>query len=547
VAQKVWGPTKGLKAAQRNALERVYRRHVPTEQVVTTELAHFMAELSHEIGRQVGVLIDRRGKIQHVIIGDSQSLFLPELGRHRAGGGRLRGLRLIHTHVRGEALTRDDLTDLSLLRLDLVGVLQIDDHGDATTIELAHIVPPGQTATGWEVLPPQDIGKLDLHFRMFIEELELQLGARKQGRRVSSGTRAIVVHVTKGRTDSTEARRSLEEIRELARTAGIDLVEEMVQRRPKADPRYVLGRGKLEQLVLASMQQEVELIIFDRNLTPAQARSIAEMTEIAVIDRTQLILDIFARHAKSKKGKLQVELAQLRYTLPRLIGHGIAMSRLAGGIGGRGPGETKLELDRRRAKDRIVRLQEQIQQLSKQREQQRRRRVNAGVPSAAIIGYTNAGKSTLLNTLTGAKVIAENKLFATLDPTTRRLFFEDGREVVLTDTVGFIRDLPSDLIEAFKATLEELSDADFLVHVVDIGSVGWEDRVQAVRQILEELNVQDKSELMIFNKADQMEDKELLQHLCTTHHAIAVSAPNAKTLRPLKTQLRTMAGTFRSR
>ena len=513
MAQKVWGPTTGLKSGQRNALSRIYRRHVPPDQVVTSELAHFMANLSHDIRRQVGVLIDRRGKIQYVIVGDSDALFLPDLGRNRAGVGRLRGLRLIHTHVRGEPLTRDDLTDLSLLRLDMIGVIQLDDDGDPTTIELAHVVAPGRTETGWEVIAPEDISRLNLDFGTFIDELELELGAARKGRRVSQGTRAIAVHVTPGRTDSTETRRSLEELRELARTAGIDLVEEMIQRRPKVDPRFVLGRGKLDQLVLATMQQEAELVIFDRDLSPAQARSIAEATEIAVIDRTQLILDIFARHAKTRKGKLQVELAQLRYTLPRLMGRGTAMSRLAGGIGGRGPGETKLELDRRRAKDRITRLQDQIRTLSRQREQQRRRRINAGVPSAAIIGYTNAGKSTLLNTLTGAKVLAENKLFATLDPTTRRLFFDDGREIVLTDTVGFIRDLPSDLMEAFKATLEELSDADFLVHVVDLSSVGWEDRMASVRGILEELDVQEKQELVVFNKTDAIADKELVDHL----------------------------------
>ena len=547
LAQKVWGPTTGLKAAQRSALSRIYRRHVPPDKVVTSELAHFMAQLSHEIRRQVGALIDRRGKIQYVIVGDSDSLFLPDLGRNRAGVGRLRGLRLIHTHVRGEALTRDDLTDLSLLRLDMIGVIQVDQDGDASTIELAHVVPPGRSETGWELLAPENVNQLGLDFRAFIDDLELQLGAARKGRRVSHGTRAIAVHVTPGRTDSTDTRRSLEELRELARTAGIDLVEEMIQRRPKVDPRYVLGRGKLDQLVLATMQQEAELVIFDRNLTPAQARSIAEATEIAVIDRTQLILDIFARHAKSRKGKLQVELAQLRYTLPRLMGRGTAMSRLAGGIGGRGPGETKLELDRRRAKDRITRLQDQIRQLSRQREQQRRRRINAGVPSAAIIGYTNAGKSTLLNTLTGAKVLAENKLFATLDPTTRRLFFEDGREVVLTDTVGFIRDLPSDLMEAFKATLEELSDADFLIHVVDLSSAGWEDRMASVRGILEELEVQDKLEIVVFNKTDQMTDQPLVHHLSDAHHAIPVSAIDKKSLKALKKTLYATATALRSR
>jgi GTP-binding protein HflX len=529
LAQKIWGPTTGLKPAQKNGLSRIYRRHVPPEDVVTVELSHFLAEISHEIRRQVGVLIDRRGKIQYVIVGDNQSLFLPDLGRHRAGRGRFRGLRLIHTHVQGEALTRDDLTDLSLLRLDLVAVLQIDSSGAASTIEIAHLCPPGADGTGWEVLLPQPVGRIDLHFQRFIDDLEFQFGAGRKGRDVSSGVRAIAVHVTAEPTDGTKTRRSLAELHELARTAGIDIVEEVIQRRPKADPRYVLGRGKLQDLMLASMHQEVELILFDRDLTPAQVRSIAEVTELGVIDRTQLILDIFSRHAKSRKGKLQVELAQLRYTLPRLVGHGTAMSRLAGGIGGRGPGE------------------DQIVELSKQRGQQRRRRVSSGVPSAAIVGYTNAGKSTLLNSLTGADALAEDKLFATLDPTTRRLHLEGGKELVLTDTVGFIRALPGDLIEAFKATLEELGDAGFLVHVVDISSTSWEEHVQTVRDILKELEVGEKPELLVFNKAELVNDTDFLEHVCRSHGGLAISAIEKRTLRPLKERLRMMAAALRGR
>lgn len=321
----------------------------------------------------------------------------------------------------------------------------------------------------------------------------------------------------------------------------------MIQRRPRADPRFVLGSGKLQDLLLASMHQEVELIIFDRDLTPAQVRGIAEATEINVIDRTQLILDIFSRHAKSRKGKLQVELAQLRYTLPRLSGRGTAMSRLAGGIGGRGPGETKLELDRRRAKDRVKRLEDQIKDLSRQRFQQRNKRLRSGVVNAAIVGYTNAGKSTLLNTLTGADAIAENKLFATLDPTTRRMFLDTGKEIVLTDTVGFIRDLPKDLLEAFKATLEELADAAFLIHVADISTPGWEERINTVRGILDSLELGHKPELLVFNKSELVEDSEFLEHVCETHQAMAVSALTKSTLQPLRARLGEWAATHHRR
>jgi GTP-binding protein HflX len=314
-------------------------------------------------------------------------------------------------------------------------------------------------------------------------------------------------------------------------------VETLVQRRRKADPRFVVGRGKLEELILASMQQGADLILFDRDLTPAQARSIADATEAKVIDRTQLILDIFAQRATTRDGKLQVELAQLKYILPRLAGQSSAMSRLAGGIGGRGPGETKLEIDRRRAKDRLHHLQKQIKKLAKQRQGRRQRRLSGGIPTAAIVGYTNAGKSTLLNALTGSTVLAEDKLFATLDPTTRRLRFPDERELVLTDTVGFIRDLPPDLVTAFKATLEELEEADLLLHVVDISNPAFEDQIEAVDRILEELELQALERLIVFNKIDAAPPELDIEAIAARFNAITVSALNRPSLKPLTERL----------
>lgn len=537
MAQTVTGSTTGLKPQQKHALTRIFRRSVPPDEVITTELAHFMASVSRETGRQVGVLLDRRGRVQHVIIGDGHKLLLPDLGRQRAGRDRLRGVRLIHTHLQGEALSRDDLTDLSLLQLDLIGVLQVDEDGQATTLEVAHLVPPRPTDEPWEVLPPGPIGEVALGFLAFIEELETRFAARRQGVAADQGTRAIAAHVATGQPGAADAKQSLAELTELAATAGVTIVESLTQRRPKTDSRYVMGRGKLDELVLAAMQREVDLIIFDCDLTPAQARSIADVTEFKVLDRTQLILDIFAQHATTRDGKLQVELAQLKYTLPRLAGSNKALSRLMGGIGGRGPGETKLETDRRRAKDRIARLGKEIERLSGQRQRRRRRRDTSGIPVAAIVGYTNAGKSTLLNALTGAKVLVEDKLFATLDPTTRRLRFPDEREVVLTDTVGFIRDLPEDLVAAFKATLEELSEADLLIHVVDIAHPGWEDRMAAVERVLRELEVDGKPRLLAFNKADLVDDRALLDNLCRLHGAVGVSALEPATLEPLTLHL----------
>ena len=365
-------------------------------------------------------------------------------------------MRLVHTHIQGERLSRDDLTDLSLLQLDVVAVLQVDEEGSALTIELAHLVPPGPDGALWDVLRPVRLHDFVLDFGAFISDLEGQFAAYRRTQSAGEGVvRAIAVHLSTGAAGQPEPAESIAELRELARTAGIAFVEVIVQKRRKPDPRYVIGRGKLDDLLLASMQKEADLIVFDCDLTPAQVRSITDVTEAKVIDRTQLILDIFAQRASTADGKLQVELAQLKYMLPRLVGRGTAMSRLAGGIGGRGPGETKLEIDRRRAQNRITNLEKDIKRLAKQREGRRRRRDRSGVPTVAIVGYTNAGKSTLLNALTGSKVLAEDKLFATLDPTTRRLRFPDEQALVLTDSVGFIRDLPADLVTAFKATLEE--------------------------------------------------------------------------------------------
>jgi GTP-binding protein HflX len=317
----------------------------------------------------------------------------------------------------------------------------------------------------------------------------------------------------------------------------VALVDVIIQTRHEPDPRYVVGKGKLQELSLAALHHDAELVIFDQNLSASQARAIADNVELKVIDRTQLILDIFAQRAKSLDGKLQVELAQLKYALPRLSGRGTSMSRLMGGVGGRGPGETKLEIDRRRAKERVTLLSRKIEELGKQREQRRARRAAGSVPVAAIVGYTNAGKSTLMNTLTGSDVLAEDKLFATLDPTARRLRFPNETEYVLTDTVGFIRDLPEDLVAAFKATLEELGEADVLVHVVDVSQPNWEQRMRAVDGILGELKLRDTPVILAFNKLDLIEDANEGKALCRQWEAIGISAIDRETLRPLTDKL----------
>jgi GTP-binding protein HflX len=295
----------------------------------------------------------------------------------------------------------------------------------------------------------------------------------------------------------------MDELAELAASAGMVVQDRIVQRRSAIDPRTVLGRGKLDELIIRALQLGADMLVFDRELSPAQVRSLSEATDLKVIDRSQLILDIFAQRAQSKEGKIQVELAQLKYLLPRLIaGQDSAFSRLAGGIGGRGPGETKLETDRRRVRDRINRLEKEIETQRQRRQERRKGRSRQQLLVISIVGYTNAGKSTLLNALTKSEVHAEQRMFATLDPTSRRLRLPREQEVIINDTVGFIRALPPDLLSAFRATLEEISDSSLLIHAVDISNPRWEQQVQSVKRILAELKLADIPSILALNKAD---------------------------------------------
>jgi GTP-binding protein HflX len=451
----------------------------------------------------VGLLVDRRGQVEHVFVGDANRLELPDIGRLRAGRGRFRGVRLVHSHLDDVALTTDDLTDLTLLRLDLVAALYQGAEDQPAWLQLAHLQPADPGRVPYRIEPAVPVHRLDVDFVELIALLESDF-ARAAGT-VATGTDeqpAILICVTQGSREAAEGR--IAELRELARTAGIALLEVSHQRRPKPDPRFAVGRGKLEEVLVRAMQIGAEFLLFDPDLTPAQARAVADFTDFKVIDRTMLILDIFAQRAKSREGKLQVELAQLRYTLPRLVAKNTMMSRLTGGIGGRGPGETKLEINRRRARDRLTLLEREIDHISRRRSLTRAQRRRRETPVVAIVGYTNAGKSTLLNTLTGSAVFTEDKLFATLDPTTRRLRFPREREVVLTDTVGFIRELPRDLARAFRATLEELADANLLLHLVDAAEPGWEERVDAVERILGDMGLGGIDRLVVYNKLDRL-------------------------------------------
>ena len=373
--------------------------------------------------------------------------------------------------------------------------------------------------------------ELTLDFETFISELEEEFSRSTVGAIETEGQiRAIAVHVSIG--GDLEPATSLTELNELARTANVLIVDAIVQKRKAYDNKYVMGRGKLDELLLMTMQLDCDLVIFDQDLSPNQVRAISEVTDVKVIDRSLLILDIFARRAHTREGKLAVELAQHKYLLPRLAHMNTAFSRLEGGIGGRGPGETKLEIDRRRARDRITWLEKTLKRTQVQRENQRAKRHNRQVPHIAVVGYTNAGKSTLFNAITQSEVFAEDKLFATLHVTTRRLRFPHHQEVVFTDTVGFIRDLPRDLEIAFKATLEELYEADLMLHVVDASDPQMKQQISSVEHILTEMELIEKPRALILNKIDLLNPTRA-ENLCRLFHALGVSALDRTTTRPV--------------
>jgi GTP-binding protein HflX len=536
--KRVFGHLTGLKSSQIKRLERTYRRRIPPQKIITPEIARYLSEISHEIKRQVGILVNRKGIVEYVIVGEHQGIVIPPLPRSRGGLLRLRGLRCIHTHLRDEPLTQDDITDLALLRLDMMGALSVDGSGSPGRVYLGHLLPENPMGKRWELLSPHRPWNLDIDFLDYIQSLEDEF-QRTQWAKLSQDGRENVLLVVVAESNQDEIEESVQELMELVETSGGVTVDSIVQRPKRLHPRFLIGKGRLTEITMRCMQLGVDLIIFNRDLSPAQIASISDFTELRVIDRTQLILDIFAQRAHSRDGKIQVELAQLRYLLPRLSGKNTAMSRLTGGIGGRGPGETKLEINRRRVNDRIVRLAKELKNLGRERERRRERRVKRGIPILSIVGYTNAGKSTLFNALTKSHVDVEEKLFATLDPATRRLRFQGDREVIVSDTVGFIRDLPKDLIGAFRATLDELKDADLFIHLVDFSNPGFEEHIHAVETILSELELSTIPRLLVFNKEDRV-DSSYTRQSCRRYNAIAISALKGKNLNGLLSSIEEM-------
>ena len=525
------GYTNGLKASQLLRLEHLYRRRVPVTAVVSAELARTCTELSHEIRREIGLLLNRRGGVEYVCVAQGRDMSLPDLSRFRSGPRSLRGLRLVRTYLQNEPLTQQDLTTLALLRLDLVAAIGVGPSGLPADMSVAHIVPPNPQARLYAVLPAKPFHAWDLECRALIESIESDLADAGTGHEVSRTTEAAILisASTAGRTAQEDR---MEELVDLARSDDLTVLDTVIQRCQAVNPKYLMGSGKLKDVIMKALQKGADLLVFDQDLTPAQARAIAVVTEMKVIDRTQLILDIFARRAHSREGKIQVELAQLRYLLPRLSGAGTSLSRLGGGIGGRGPGETKLETDRRRVRDRIAHLERALTAFGRHRDQRRARRFRHKIPTISIVGYTNAGKSTLLNALTGSQVSAEDRPFETLDTSSRRLRFPRDREVIVTDTVGFIRDLPKALVGAFMATLEELQDADLLLHVIDASSPRLDAQIEAVEKILADLGLSRIPRIRALNKCDKLPPDEVTG-LCRHYRALAISAVTPGTLAPL--------------
>lgn len=506
------------------------KKGVP-EEIIGRETARSLAALSTELNRRIGLLIHRSGQIELVIVGDYDRITIPALAHVGTAGGRLRGLRCVHT-VLGHAapISEEDIMDMACLRLDLMAGLTIRD-GLPDLLHPVHLIPVQVDGRDWATLAPTHPAQQAQSCIGLIEALEAEFVRERPIRAVDQGKdRAILVSVTTG--GRVEAEDTMAELAELARSAGVEVLAQVIQRRKQIHPRFILGRGKLVEIMLTSLRLGANLLLFEQELSPSQIRSVTDHIDLRVIDRTQLILDIFARRARSREGKLQIEMAQLKYMLPKLTTRDDALSRLTGGIGARGPGETRLEIDKRRINDRITRLAKELKTVGNQRFHRRSRRRKRDVPVISLVGYTNAGKSTLLNTLTKSEIQAEDLLFATLDPTSRRLRFPEDMEVIITDTVGFIRHLPDELLKAFASTLEELQEADLLLHVIDVANPLWAQQMEVVEQVLGDLELDAMPCLKVFNKIDQLSDEEQLRFLANDE-GVGVSAQDASSLAPL--------------
>jgi GTP-binding protein HflX len=490
----------GIKKFLLNQLEDLKNEAIDKDFFANEKIIDTICEITEKIGKEIAVFINRKGEVLDVEIGDENTVTLKDLADRRSENS-LSGIRMIHTHPNGNGMLSDvDLSALKKLRFDMIAAVGVKD-GAANELYISFLGNDDKNELIPLVAgpyPKERFMKLPVKSIIIEAEENLRKAARTSKAVEDGEERAVLVGI--------ENEEALEELRELLKTAGGKELSRIVQNRDKKDITYFIGKGKLKELSLLIQTVDANLVVFDEELSGAQIRNLEEVLGIKVIDRTQLILDIFAQRAKSREGKLQVELAQLKYAMPRLIGLAGHMSRTGGGIGTRGPGEKKLEVDRRRIRDRVNDLQNEIKEIKKQRSIQRVSREANNVFQVCIVGYTNAGKSTLLNSLADADIYAMDQLFATLDPTTRKVTLESGKEVLVTDTVGFIRKLPHELVEAFKSTLEEVLYADLLIHVVDGSNKDYDKQIKVVLDVLKELGADNRPMVTVINKMDKVED-----------------------------------------
>lgn len=536
--REIKGNIKGIRDSVIAELQKLYDMQSP--QLVSQELAVKLADITEYINREISVYITRSGQIIEIAVGDTATVELPSFSGRR-GAGRLSGIRCIHTHPGGNPyLSGVDISALKNNKYDAmvaIGVVSPDFTKSELTFGLITGIDSNENYTA-ECYGPYSIEDAEnINFVNTVSTIERILDKQTGTASLQvMSERAILIGMEWGRNDSLwTVDDSLEELKQLADTAGATVIKKFIQKRPKPDPAFFIGRGKVQELALYAQQENIDLCIFDDELSPAQQRNIESVMGIRILDRTALILDIFAQRARTNEGKLQVELAQLQYTLPRIMGKGLMLSRLGGGIGTRGPGETKLEVDRRRIRDRIAFIKEQIEKVKAVRSLHRSKRKKNNVFEVSLVGYTNAGKSTLLNTLTNSDIYAKDQLFATLDPTTRQLTLPNKQEIIITDTVGFIQRLPHQLIAAFRSTLEVVTEADLLVHVIDVSHELYKEQAAAVHEVLKEIGAETKPVITVYNKIDKLPpDSKLADRLALEEDTVCISAAKKLNLEALQ-------------
>lgn len=541
--REIKGNIKGIRDSVIAELQKLYDMQSP--QLVSQELAVKLADITEYINREISVYITRSGQIIEIAVGDNATVELPSFSGRR-GAGRLSGIRCIHTHPGGNPyLSGVDISALKNNKYDAmvaIGVVSPDFTKSELTFGLITGIDSNENYTA-ECYGPYSIEDAEnINFVNTVSTIERILDKQTGTASLQvMSERAILIGMEWGRTDSLwTVEDSLEELKQLADTAGATVIKKFIQKRPKPDPAFFIGRGKVQELALYAQQENIDLCIFDDELSPAQQRNIESVMGIRILDRTALILDIFAQRARTNEGKLQVELAQLQYTLPRIMGKGLMLSRLGGGIGTRGPGETKLEVDRRRIRDRIAFIKDQIEKVKAVRSLHRSKRKKNNVFEVSLVGYTNAGKSTLLNTLTNSDIYAKDQLFATLDPTTRQLTLPNKQEIIITDTVGFIQRLPHQLIAAFRSTLEVVTEADLLVHVIDVSHELYKEQAAAVHEVLKEIGAETKPVITVYNKIDKLPpDSKVADRLALEEDTVCISAAKKLNLETLQQMIET--------